>query len=50
MSRNPHIYDRYTPGARVNHWANAFIMIGLDQWCSPTIPLQSRLPLAGSMA
>jgi len=29
MNHDPNIYDRYTPGARVNHWANAFIMIGL---------------------
>ncbi len=29
MSHDPNIYDRYTPGARVNHWANAIIMICL---------------------
>ena len=28
-ARDPNIYDRYTPGARVNHWANAIIMICL---------------------
>jgi formate dehydrogenase subunit gamma len=29
MTHDPNIYDRYTPGARINHWANAIIMICL---------------------
>jgi len=28
-TRNPNIYDRYTAGARLNHWANAILMICL---------------------